>query len=246
MDPIISAWILFAQQLSPFLLSIFEFIGFSCALLFLFRYFQTIGVAAFIVLAILIGNIQILTHVNFKFMIIPLGTIAFSMLFVAINLLNLHYGKGVAKKAVFLTFYTQVFFACLILITMGYLPTAYTESYHISMVTLFSPSLRLFAASLISYTISQLFDIHLFNMLSKSSLWARFNISIWLSALLDNTIFSFLAFYVFVDLPYSIEDIVMKFILGTYWIRIIIGILETPIIYLSKTIKAPQAHQSYR
>jgi len=246
MNTLISNWIFVSHQLSPFLLSVIEFLFLSFALLFLFWRFEKLGVFVFMTLGILVGNIQILTHVDFTWITIPLGTISFSMLFVASNLLNLSYGKQVAKQAVLLTFYAQIFFALLMMITIDYIPTSLTQDYHAAIKLLFSPALRLFVASLISYTISQFFDIYLFDALKKQNLFSRFNVSIWISSFLDNTLFSFLAFYFFANEPYSLTDIFFHFILGTYWIRILIGLFEMSIFYLAmmiirkKNIKAMQ------
>jgi len=238
MDHIISKWIGLASTFSPFLLNLFEFCLFSFMLLFLFKYFEKLGIIIFMAVTTLVGNIQILTLVDFNFTTIPLGTIAFSMLFLASNLVTLHYDKKTAQKAIFLIFYTQIFFTCIMIMTMGYQSIPITLKYHNSIKLLFSPSLRLFSASLISYVASQLLDIHIFSALNKKSLFIRFNLATWVSALLDNTLFSFLAFYFFTSEPYAVWDIIVRFIFGTYWIRVLIGLLETPLIYASTILKS--------
>lgn len=206
-------------------------------LLFLFRYFQKQGILVFMLLAILVGNVQILKEVEFSFAILPLGTVSFSLLFLATNLLNVHYGRRAATKAVLLTFCAQIFFALMMLLTNLYQPTAEGVVYHKAIELLFTPSLRFFSASMISYLLSQMFDIYIFDMLRGRSLFTRFNAAVWISALLDNTIFSFLAFYLFPAESVSLHMLIFHYILGTYWIRVLIGLLETPLIYISYFLK---------
>ena len=54
------------------------------------------------------------------------------------------------------------------------------------------------------------------------------------SALLDNTIFSLFAWIIFNPDPLDFNTVLFTFILGTYILRIIIAILDTPFIYLAK------------
>ena len=220
-------------------LSIIE-LSFLCfALLFFFRFFQKIGVFIFIALAVLIGNIQILHEAHFSFIDLPLGTLAFSTSFLASNLLNEHFGKKEAQKAVFLTFFIQIFFGLMMILTLGYKPLPSSRSYYQSMLLLFTPSLRLFIASLSAFVIAQLVDIFIFDYLKRGrSLFERSNIAILFSALIDNTVFSLLTFYFLAPHPYPLKKIFFEFILGTYWIRVFVGFLETPIIYLSYKLKS--------
>jgi len=181
--------------------------------------------------------VQILKEVGFSFATLPLGTVAFSLLFLATNLLNIHYGRRAATQAVLLTFCAQICFAVMMFVTNLYIPTKGSLIYHEAITTLFTPSFRFFSASMISYLLSQMFDIYLFDVLRRRSLLIRFNLSTWLSALLDNTIFSFLAFYLFSTEPVALSVLVFHYILGTYWIRVLIGFLETPMIYISYWLK---------
>lgn len=229
--------LIFQQYITSEWLSFLELIILSISLLLFFRYFQKIGVFIFITLVILIGNIQVLNMSHFSFANLPLGTIAFSTSFIASNLLNEHFGKNTAKKAVYATFFTQIFLGCMMFLTLGYKPIKESQNFYDATLMLFSPSPRLFLSSLIAYLASQLADLHIFNYLKHRTLFERSNIAIFFAALIDNVIFSLLAFYLLSSNPYPLKQIFFDFILGTYWIRILIGFLETPIIYLSYIVK---------
>ena len=64
-------------------------------------------------------------------------------------------------------------------------------------------------------------------------LWFRLNVSTLLSGLLDNILFSVLAWVIFSPTPISIQSLVFTYILGTYVARVVVSITSTPIIYLS-------------
>ena len=93
-------------------------------------------------------------------------------------------------------------------------------------------------ASMIAYLISQYFDVWLFNYLKKRSfnkfLWFRNNLSTIASSLVDNTVFSIFAWILFNPEPVSVYNVIMIYILGTYLLRIIIALFDTPFIYLAK------------
>ena len=55
-----------------------------------------------------------------------------------------------------------------------------------------------------------------------------------ISALLDNTIFSIFAWIIFNPNPLDFNTVLFTFILGTYVLRLVIAIFDTPIIYLAK------------
>ena len=93
-------------------------------------------------------------------------------------------------------------------------------------------------ASMIAYLISQYFDVWIYNYLkqitSKKYLWFRNNLSTVLSSLVDNTIFSIFAWILLNPEPINLYKVIMIYILGTYILRIVIALLDTPFIYLAK------------
>jgi hypothetical protein len=65
-------------------------------------------------------------------------------------------------------------------------------------------------------------------------LWLRNNLSTILSSLVDNTVFSFLAWIILNPNPESLYNVIMIYIFGTYILRIFIALIDTPFMYLSK------------
>jgi len=92
--------------------------------------------------------------------------------------------------------------------------------------------------AMLAYLTSQYHDIWLYSLLRRLTggrhLWLRNNASTWISALIDNTIFSVLAWVVFAPEPLDFTTLVFTFILGTYLLRIVVAFVDTPFVYLAR------------
>ena len=201
------------------------------------------------VLAIIAANIQVLKIVNFPIFDNPiaLGTILFSTTFLTTDILSEYYGIKYAKKNILIGFVSFLVMNIFMLFTMGFSPldeiTAGNEySWALplqeNLLGIFLPLPSFFVASMIAYLLSQYFDVWFFEKLSiitdKKFLWFRNNLSTMTSSLLDNTIFSIFAWIIFNPDPLNFNTVLFTFILGTYILRVIIAIFDTPFIYLAK------------
>tara|TARA_Y100001970_G_scaffold287904_1_gene413733 strand:- start:5201 stop:5935 length:735 start_codon:yes stop_codon:yes gene_type:complete len=211
---------------------------FSSILLFL-RLFGYVGVYVYSALAIIAGNIQVLKTVDFFYSPEPvaLGTVLFASTFLCTDILSEHFGKEKAKKNVLIGFVSFLFMTILMLITIGIKPSEQDWAQD-SLANVFTPMSRFFIASMIAYLLSQYFDVWIYNLIKKITslkhIWIRNNISTILSSLIDNTIFSLLAWIILNPNPETLYNVIMIYIFGTYLLRIFIAIIDTPFIYLSK------------
>ena len=91
---------------------------------------------------------------------------------------------------------------------------------------------------MIAYLTSQFFDVWFFEKISiftnKRFLWLRNNFSTIVSSFIDNTIFSIFAWMIFNPDPLDFNTVLFTFILGTFVLRILIALFDTPFIYLAK------------
>ena len=200
------------------------------------------------VIAIIAANIQVLKIVNFPFFDNPiaLGTILFSTTYLATDILAEYYGTNYARKNILIGFVSFLIMTLFMLFTLGFPPLDASVSSDYSwalqvqenLMGIFMPFPIFFVASMIAYIISQYFDVWIYAKISeitnKKFLWVRNNISTMTSALLDNTIFSIFAWIILNPDPLDFNTVIFTFILGTYILRIIIAIFDTPIIYLAK------------
>jgi uncharacterized integral membrane protein (TIGR00697 family) len=210
----------------------------TMAILLLFRLFQAPGLFVYNALITVIANVQVLKLAHFGYSPEPvaLGTVTFATAFLVSDILTEHYGKTTAQQGVWLSFSAQILMASLMLITLGHKPVD-GDVCHQAMEVLFLPSPRLLIASLTAFALSQLFDIMVFKRLSQVThgkmLWLRTNVSTILSALLDNIIFSTIAWVLLAPTPVSWKSLIYTYILGTYFARVLVSVMSTPVIYLS-------------
>ena len=211
---------------------------FSSILLFL-KIFGYVGLYVYSTIAVIAGNIQVLKTVEFFYSPEPvaLGTLLFASTFLCTDILSEHYGKEKAQKNILISFAGFLTMTIFMLFTIGFKPS-YIDWSHESLSNVFTPMTRFFIASMISYLASQFFDVWIYNLIKKLTfskyLWLRNNLSTVLSSLIDNTIFSILAWIILNPNPETLYNVIMIYILGTYILRIVIALIDTPFLYLSK------------
>ncbi|MBD1147517.1 queuosine precursor transporter [Pelagibacterales bacterium SAG-MED31] len=211
---------------------------FSSILVFL-KLFGYAGLYVYSALAVIIGNIQVLKTVDFFYSPEPvaLGTVLFASTFLCTDILSEHFGKDKAKKNVLIGFVGFLFMTIVMLITIGFNPSSNDWAQE-SLVTLFTPMSRFFIASMIAYIASQYFDVWIYSIIKNLTvnkfLWLRNNLSTILSSLVDNTVFSILAWIILNPDPETFYNVIMIYIFGTYILRIFIALIDTPFMYLSK------------
>ncbi len=214
------------------------FFCFSSVLVFL-KLFGHVGLYVFSALAVIIGNIQVLKTVDFFYSPEPvaLGTVLFASTFLCTDILSEHFGKEKAKKNIIIGFSSFLFMTIIMLITIGFKPSANDWAQE-SLANVFTPMSRFFIASMIAYLISQYFDVWIYSVIKRFTknrfLWLRNNLSTILSSLLDNTVFSLLAWIILNPNPETLYNVIMIYIFGTYILRIFIAFIDTPFIYFSK------------
>ncbi len=214
------------------------FFCFSSILIFL-KLFGYIGLYIYSAVAIIAANIQVLKQVDFFYSPEPvaLGTALFASTFLCTDILSEYFGKEKAKKNVLVGFVSFLFMTLIMLITIGFEPSSQDWAQE-SLSNVFTPLSRFFIASMIAYLLSQYFDIWIYSLIKKITsnkyLWFRNNFSTILSSLIDNTIFSLIAWIILNPNPETLYKVITTYILGTYFLRIFIAILDTPFIYISR------------
>jgi len=211
---------------------------FTSILIFL-KLFGYAGLYVYSALAIIAGNIQVLKTVDFFYSpeSVALGTVLFASTFLCTDILSEHFGKDKANKNVLIGFFSFLFMTIIMLITIGFYPST-NDFIQESLENIFTPMSRFFIASMIAYLLSQYFDVWIYskikNLTSNNLLWLRNNVSTILSSLVDNTVFSIIAWIILNPNPVTFYNVMMIYIFGTYILRIFIALFDTPFMYLSK------------
>ncbi len=230
---------------------VFLIFTFLCVILF-FKLFGVIGLYVYTAVAIIAANIQVLKLVKFSFFEDPiaLGTILFASTFLCTDILAEEYGAKEARKNILIGFSSFLLMTFFMLFTLGFKPIddlSVGQEYQWAFQTqenllgIFLPFPIFFISSMLAYLVSQYFDVWFFqkisNITKKKFLWFRNNLSTMISSLIDNTVFSIFAWIILNPNPLEFSTVLFTFILGTYFLRLFIALIDTPFIYLAKFIK---------
>lgn len=246
-DSLILPLVSYMQSLGGESLSFISFAVGVTVMLFMFRYFGVAGLYVYSAVATVTANIQVLKLMKLTTISEPvaLGTATFSTIFLANDIITEHFGTKAAKNNIWLSFVTQLLVTTTMIIAIGFEPIEGDEA-HQAIYTIFLPAPRLLIASLTAFVLSQFFNIYVFKWLSKlykeRKLWLRSNVALMSSELVDNIIFSSLAWVILSPTPVSTHTLIFTYILGTYVLRVIFALFSTPVIYWSYNFK-PRNHE---
>ena len=191
-----------------------------------------------ILLAIFIGSLVLVNTIGSKITSIlgvrvSVGIFFLPVLFVITDIIGEVFGRKEGLFFVKIAIGYLVAMLALVFLCIKIKPDSsylFQKEYEI----IFSSSLRMTFASIVSFIISQNFDVLAFDFLKKITsgkmLWLRNNVSTIISQFIDTTIFMFVAFYHMT--PTFTFSYIFSLILP-YWIfKIVLALLDTPICYL--------------
>jgi len=209
-----------------------------------YRFFGKTGLYTWMAVAIIIANIQVMKTVKVFFWVTALGNIVYGTTFLVTDILNENYGLKEARKAVWIGFFMLITVTIVMQICLGFVPDE-SDSLSPALEQIFSLLPRITIASLTAYIISQLHDVWAFEFWKKlfkgKYLWLRNNFSTVTSQLIDNIIFTWIAFVGFFGLfgwgQVFSWSIIMQIFIVSYVMKFIVSLADTPFIYLSKVIK---------
>lgn len=222
------------------------------AVLVMLRLFGKSGLYVFIAVAVIGANIQVLKAVQFNVYPDPvaLGTVLFTASYFATDALTEFYGRAAARRGIMLGFAAMLLMTVVMLVALGYRPLtpgeageamAWALPYHGHILAILLPVPAILAASMVAYLTSQFTDVWAFLLIRRLTrqrfLWLRTSGSTMLSALIDNTVFSVLAWVVFAAQPVPLDALVFTYILGTYLIRVVLAAIEAPFMYLARAVR---------
>ena len=207
-------------------------INFS-GILLAYKFFGKAGLFSWIALATVLTNIEVLKCVDMFSLSLTLGNVLYGTTFLATDILNEMYGLKEARKAVYIGLFSMILFTIISQVNLLFIPNE-ADFASDAMKTLFSLTPRLCVASLIAFFVSNLLDTYLFDVLKRKykALYIRNNVSTMISQLIDNVIFTFLAFGGVFPL-----NVLGEIIFTSYIIKLIVSACDTPFIYLAKKIK---------
>ena len=161
---------------------------------------------------------------------IDAGIIAYPLTFLISDVISEVYGRKTTTKIIWLGFIANLLMISIIYVA-GILPSATFWNDQQSYDQILGAVPRIVIASMVAYLVSQNHDVLAFEMWKKVTggkfLWFRNNASTVVSQGIDTTIFILIAFVGI----YSCDDI-LNMIWITYLIKIVVAIIDTPLVYI--------------
>ncbi len=226
------------NELLWFALLLTSFMGIILA----YRLFGRTGLYAWTAMAIILANIQVMKTIEFFGLVTAMGNIVYGTTFLVTDILCENYGKREAKKAVEVGFFVLIVFTLLMQICLAFVPDE-SDTLSPALEQIFGIMPRITIASLTAYLVSQLHDVWAFDFWKRRTkgrfLWLRNNASTMVSQLIDNAVFTWIAFVgfgVFWEQVFPWELIAEIFV-TSYIMKFIVAALDTPFVYIAKMIK---------
>jgi queuosine precursor transporter len=105
--------------------------------------------------------------------------------------------------------------------------------------TIFRSSLRITAASIVAFTLSQTHDVWAFELWKRITrgrmLWLRNNLSTMVSQLIDTVVFMLIAFWMVGD-RFTLGYVMGSMMPPYYFLKVLMALLDTPFVYLGVRI----------
>lgn len=205
-------------------------------ILALYRVFGAVGLIAWMAIAGVIANIQVVKTVEIFGLTATLGNIVYASSFLATDILSEKYGKAPARVAVWTGFATLVSATLLMSIALWFRP-AESDTAQGALETIFTVLPRITLASVAAYLLSQLHDIWAYQFWrrhfpGRRRIWIRNNLSTMVSQLVDTLVFTTIAFLGVFPWPVFLE-----IALTTYLLKWLVAALDTPFVYLAGSIR---------
>ncbi|MBP2000524.1 putative integral membrane protein (TIGR00697 family) [Paenibacillus shirakamiensis] len=216
---------------------VFVLVNFAFFLL-CYKFFGKKGLYAWIGVATVIANIQVVKTIDMFGIVMTLGNTMYVSLYLTSDLLNEKYGREEARKAVWFGFFTLIMTTIMMQMVLFFTPDQ-NDIAQPSMETIFGLLPQLAAGSLTAYFVSQFLDVRLYAWIRKffparNQLWIRNNGSTMISSFVDTLIFCSIAFYGL----HSWSDW-LEILFTTYIIKFVLTAVGTPFLYIARNFKHP-------
>jgi len=212
----------------------------------IYKLFGKTGLFSWIALGTVLANIQVIKSIEFDFgffvIAATLGNIMYGTLFLVTDALGEKYGVKQARKAVYIGFFSLIAMTIIMRMAIAFVPDTFGETANEALKVIFVPMTRIVLGSLIAYAASQMLDVWLFDKLKKkfpenNKLYIRNIGSTIVSQLVDTIIFVPIAFLSIGQFQMFPNDLVWQILWSTYFIKLLVAILDTPFVYLIRRIK---------
>lgn len=166
------------------------------AILLLFARLGRGWLVALIVVCTLLMNIAVAKSMTLFGMAVTGGNVLFATVFLANDVLNEHFGERAARQAVLIGFATGLVVVVMMQFVLRYAPNEFDTAQG-ALALLFDVRAypRVVAASMVSYLLSQLLDVQIYQWVRRRTgggrlMWLRSNASTWIAQAFDTVFFT--------------------------------------------------------
>ena len=167
--------------------------------------------------------------------IVPAAVIVYGVSFLITDVIVEFYNKRQAMKAIYCGFAGSLLLVTGIQIVMAWPGPEFQAGFQEAFKIVLGPTWRIVLASLVSYLISQTWDVYAFSKIKQLTkgkhLWLRNMGSTISSQAIDTLIFITIAFAGTMS-----GNILISMIIGQYLVKLIIATFDTPFLYLLRGV----------
>lgn len=206
--------------------------AFSCVVL-VGKWFGEAGLVAWVAVSTILANIILPKQITLFGLDVTLGNVMFSSTYLCTDILSERLGLKRSRRAVFVGLTAALFFIGLSQFALWFVPNDFDIA-HEAMKELFTISARVTAASVIMFFLANLCDVYLFEALRKKypkKLWLRNNVATIVCNCVENFALMLLGFWGVYDFKTC-----MIIAAGTCVIEAIVGICDTPFVYIGRKL----------
>lgn len=214
------------NELLFFLTSI---VNFSMVLVF-YRFFGKKGLFAWMAIATIIANIEVIKCCDMFGLAATLGNVVYGSTFLATDIMSEMYGGKEARRTVQMGFFSLVSYTMMTQMAMLFIPNSQDFASD-AMKVLFELAPRICLTSIACFWVSNMIDTYLYEFFKKhfKYMWMRNNAATLIAQLLDSVAFNFIAFWGVFEV-----EVLLQIVATTYIIKIMVAILDTPFLYGAK------------
>lgn len=212
------------------------------AVLILYKLYGKTALFVWIGFAMVVANIEASKGVEMFGMSMTLGNVIYVSTDFVTSILNECHGKKEARQAVKYGFIAAVMFVLLSQLTIRFVPMSGSEEISEAMRLLFGYSPRIVASSLLTYLVSSYIDTGVYDFFKRKvfkgetakAIFLRSELTSGISQLVDSVLFTVLAFAGVAEIGGNTVAGLAVLSLTTYAAKVIIGIVDTPFLYIAK------------
>lgn len=185
------------------------------------------------VTAIVMANLLGTKIADFGFFVASVGIFMFPITFLVTDIIVDVFGRKKVNGFILAGFIANVMIFLFVALSV-WLPPAVRYPNNEQFLTVFNPSMRIIAASLIAFLMAQFHNAFALEFWKKKTkgrfLWFRNNVSTIVSQFIDTTVFMFIAFYM--ASPQYTVDFIFSLIIPYWLLKIGVALFDTPFVYL--------------